>query len=80
MFKILSAYICWKQKKYMKCNIWRVAVRPSYVKDTGFLEVKQSRSNLAYVEPPSVHNKCHLLSATKRRFWLSKEFKTDCPF
>jgi len=29
MFKILSTYICWK--KYTKCNIWRVAVRPSYI-------------------------------------------------
>jgi len=25
MFKILSTYSCWK--KYVKCNIWRVAVR-----------------------------------------------------
>jgi len=26
---VLSTYICWK--KYIKCNIWRVAVRPSYI-------------------------------------------------
>jgi hypothetical protein len=30
VFKIHSTYIFWK-KKYIKCNIWRVAVRPSYV-------------------------------------------------
>jgi len=29
MFKILITYICWK--KYIKCNIWRVTVRPSYI-------------------------------------------------
>jgi hypothetical protein len=39
MFKILSAYIC--LKKYIKCNIWRVAIRPSYIKDAGFLRVKR---------------------------------------
>jgi len=38
MFKILSTYICWK--KYIKCNIWRVAVRPSYIWDARFLKVK----------------------------------------
>ena len=29
MFKILSTYTCWK--KYIKCNIWRVALRLSYI-------------------------------------------------
>ena len=29
MFKILSTYSCWK--KYIKCNIWRVAVCASYI-------------------------------------------------
>jgi len=38
MFKILSTYICWK-KKYIKCNIWRVAVRPFYIWDARFLKV-----------------------------------------
>jgi capsule polysaccharide modification protein KpsS len=38
MFKILSTYICWK--KYIKCNIWRVSVRLSYIKDARFLKVK----------------------------------------
>ena len=28
------------EKKYKKCNIWRVAVRPSYIKDARFLKVK----------------------------------------
>jgi hypothetical protein len=37
MFKIVSTYICWK--KYIKCNIWRVAVRPSYIYDARFLKV-----------------------------------------
>jgi hypothetical protein len=27
------------EKKYMKCNIWRVAVRPSYIWDARFLKV-----------------------------------------
>jgi hypothetical protein len=38
MVKILSTYICWK--KNIKCNIWRVAVRPSYIEDARFLKVK----------------------------------------
>ena len=37
MFKILSTYICWK--KYIKCNIWSVAVLPSYIQDARFLKV-----------------------------------------
>jgi hypothetical protein len=37
MFKILSTYGCWK--KYIKCNIWWVAVRPSYIQDARFLKV-----------------------------------------
>ena len=39
MFKILSTYICCK--KYIKCNIWRVAVRPSYIYDARFLKVNK---------------------------------------
>ena len=39
MFKILSTYICCK-KIYIKCNIWTVAVRPSYIQDARFLKVK----------------------------------------
>jgi len=27
-------------KKYIKCNIWRVAIRPSYIQDARFLKVK----------------------------------------
>jgi len=38
MFKILSTSSCWK--KYIKCNIWRVLVRPSYIQDARFLKVK----------------------------------------
>jgi len=41
MFKILGTYICWK--KYIKCNIWRVAVRLSYKKDARFLKVNKDR-------------------------------------
>jgi len=37
MFKIISTYICWKI--YIKCNIWRVVVRPSYISDARFLKV-----------------------------------------
>ena len=40
MFKILSTYVC--LKKYIKCNIWRVAVRPSYIQDARFLKVKHA--------------------------------------
>jgi hypothetical protein len=42
MFKILSTYISWKKKKYIKCNIWRVTVHPSYVWDARFLKVNFS--------------------------------------
>jgi hypothetical protein len=38
MFRILSTYIC--LKKYIKCNFWRVAIRPSYIQDARFLKVK----------------------------------------
>jgi len=31
------------KKIYIKCNIWRVAVRPSYIYDARFLKVKQDR-------------------------------------
>ena len=41
MFKILSIYSCWK--KYIKCNIWKVVVRPSYIQDARFLKVKTIR-------------------------------------
>ena len=41
MFKIFSTYICWK--KYIKCNIWRVAVCPSYIQDAWFLKVRAQR-------------------------------------
>ena len=36
IFKILSTYICWR--KYIKCNIWRVVVHPSYIEDARFLK------------------------------------------
>ena len=45
IFKILSTYICWK--KYIKCKIWRVAVRPSYIEDAWFLKVKVWPHSLA---------------------------------
>jgi hypothetical protein len=38
MFKILSTNIC--LKKYVKWNIWKVVVRPSYIEDARFLKVK----------------------------------------
>jgi len=41
MFKILSSYICFK--KYIKCNIWWVAVRPSYIQDARFLKVNDAK-------------------------------------
>jgi len=44
MFKILSTYICWK--KYIKCNIWRLAARPSYIEDARFLKVKRLSAKL----------------------------------
>jgi hypothetical protein len=40
MFKILSTYKYLLKKIYIKCNIWRVAVRPSFIKDAGFFKVK----------------------------------------
>jgi hypothetical protein len=41
MFKILSTYS--RGKKYIKCNIWSVAVRLSYIQDARFLKVKPMR-------------------------------------
>jgi len=41
MFKILSTYIWWK--KYIKCNIWWVVVRPSYMWDARFLKVNYKK-------------------------------------
>jgi len=38
-------------KKYIKCNIWRVAVRPSYIKDARFL--KANLFNILKVVPCS---------------------------
>jgi len=31
------------EKNYIKCNIWRVAVRPSYIQDARFLKVKTNK-------------------------------------
>jgi hypothetical protein len=44
MFKILNTYSCWK--KNIKCNIWRVAVRLSYIQDARFLKVNLRSLNL----------------------------------
>ena len=41
MFKILSTYIV--EKIYIKCNSWRVAVRPSYIQDARFFKVNMKR-------------------------------------
>ena len=41
MFKILRTCIFVEKNIYIKCNIWRVAVRPSYVQDARFLKVKE---------------------------------------
>jgi len=59
MFKILGTYIC--GKKYIKCNIWRVAVRPSYIKDGRFLKVN---ARLTINVKTSVATERFLLSAT----------------
>jgi hypothetical protein len=39
MFKILSTYSFKNIYIYIKCNIWRVAIRPSYIWDARFLKV-----------------------------------------
>jgi hypothetical protein len=54
MFKILSTYICLKNI-YIKCNIWRVAVRPSYIWDTRFLKVKIAKLKML-IFPYARHN------------------------
>ena len=36
------------EKIYTKCNIWRVAVRPSYIEDASFLKVKKHWNNKFY--------------------------------
>jgi hypothetical protein len=51
MFKILSTYNCWK--KYIKCNIWRVAVRPSYIWDARFLKVNEYYSRIFLIVKPT---------------------------
>ena len=78
MFKILSTYICWK--KYIKCNIWRVAVRPSYIQDARFLKVKYayqgiraSKSNMTFSNSSNfwsilLKNYLHI-----RNFWNSEK-------
>jgi hypothetical protein len=38
--------ICWK--KYIKCNIWRVAVRPSYIQDARFLKVNKCKKSKCF--------------------------------
>jgi hypothetical protein len=40
-----------KKKKYIKCNIWRVAVCPSYIQDARFLKVKEMRGSVASGTP-----------------------------
>jgi len=30
------------EKKYIKCNIWRAAVHPSYIEDARFLKVNEN--------------------------------------
>jgi len=38
------------EKKYIKCNIWRVAVRPSYIQDARFLKVKKKIQSVLFRE------------------------------
>jgi len=35
----------------MKCNIWKVAVRPSYIQDARFLKVKDNRHMKVVTSP-----------------------------
>jgi hypothetical protein len=44
MFKVLV--LIFVGKKYIKCNIWRVAVRPSYIQDARFLKVKSAGASV----------------------------------
>jgi hypothetical protein len=44
MLKILLLIVV--EKIYIKCNIWRVTVRPSNIKDAGFLKVKKDSAVL----------------------------------
>ena len=46
-------------KIYIKCNIWRVAVRPSYIQDARFLKVKVVNVSLKCYTLPSL---CLLVS------------------
>ena len=65
MFKILSTYSCCK--KYIKCNIWRVAVRPSYIQDARFLKVKSCC--IVFLHHPRCLNGMHY-NASKNRIRL----------
>jgi hypothetical protein len=60
MFKILNTYSCWK--KYIKCNIWRVAVRSSFIYDARFLKVNVGLQ-IGFEEKYrlQVHSQCHYI-------------------
>jgi len=48
------------EKIYIKCNIWRVAVRPSYIWDAGFLKVNRTVHS---------HRKTEKVFLTNRDIW-----------
>jgi hypothetical protein len=54
MFKILI--LIFVEKKYIKCNILRVAVCPSYIWDARFLKVKHFTSQKHWGR--DVHDSC----------------------
>ena len=74
MFKILSTYICWK-KIYIKCNIWRVAVRPSYIEDARFLKVKAARPTARSITEQTRSNTQVALFNTKMKQILLLKYK-----
>jgi len=53
------------EKKYIKCNVWRVAVRPSYIWDARFLKVKPIGT---YSNSKKIHQKSTL--STVRSLFL----------
>jgi len=70
MFKIFSTYICWK-KKCIKCNIWRVAVRLSYIQDARFLKVKSREIYwlIGKHSPLSLENKLLIYKTVLKPVW-----------
>jgi hypothetical protein len=56
------------EKIYIKCNIWRVAVRPSYIEDARLLKIKNCGViNMLDVHGSVHHSKIHTEKSNKKQ-------------